>query len=177
LQRELQIGIQWRAFPLHPETPPAGRTLQDLFAGRPVDIPKMLSHLKQAAHDLQLPFGNRQMTYNSRRAQELGKWAEQNGRGDAFHNAVFRAYFAEGRNIYDMSTLIRVAKSAGLDGDGARSVLDSEVFKEAVDRDWAMAYKTGITAVPTFVINGQTLVGAQSYPVLKNFILHQPSIR
>ena len=173
MQRELQIGIRWLAFPLHPETPPQGRTLQDLFAGRAIDISRMLSHLKQVAHELQLPFGDRQMTYNSRRAQELGKWAEQNGKGDAFHHAVFRAYFAEGRNIYDMDTLITIANSVGLDGGRACAVLDSEAFKEAVDRDWAQAYKTGITAVPTFVINGQNLVGAQPYTALKNFIIQQ----
>jgi predicted DsbA family dithiol-disulfide isomerase len=175
LQRDLQIAIQWLAFPLHPETPPEGRTLQDLFAGRHFDIPQMLSHLKQVAQDLQLPFGDRQMTYNSRRAQELGKWAEQNGKGDAFHHAVFRAYFARGYNIYDMGTLIAIAESVGLDGNDAREVLDSGAFKEAVDRDWSQAYKTGVTAVPTFLFNGQTLVGAQPYAALKNFILRQPA--
>ena len=135
----------------------------------------MLSHLKQVAHDLQLPFGDRQMTYNSRRAQELGKWAEQKGKGDAFHHAVFRAYFAQGDNIYDIDTLVTIASSVGLEGDGARAVLESETFKEAVDRDWARAYAKGITAVPTFVIDGQTLVGAQPYMALKNFILRQPA--
>ncbi len=173
MQRELQIGVQWLAFPLHPETPPEGRTLKDLFAGRQIDISQMLSRLKQVAHDLQLPFGDRQMTYNSRRAQELGKWAEQNSRGDAFHHAVFRAYFAEGRNIFDMGTLVNIAESVGLEGGDARAVLDSEAFKKAVDRDWAQAYKIGITAVPTFVINGRALVGAQPYTALKNFILQQ----
>ena len=113
------------------------------------------------------------MTYNSRRAQELGKWAEQNGKGDAYHHAVFRAYFAEGLNIYDMGHLVTIADSVGLDGNSARAVLDSEAFKEAVDRDWAQAYKAGITAVPTFEINGQVLVGAQPYTVLKNFIIQQ----
>ena len=135
----------------------------------------MLSHLKQVAHDLQLPFGDRQMTYNSRRAQELGKWAEQKGKGEGFNNAVFRAYFAKGNNIYDMDTLTTIAHSVGLDRFDARVVLDSGAFKEAVDRDWEQAYKTGITAVPTFVVNGQTLVGAQPYTALKDFILQQPA--
>ena len=133
----------------------------------------MLSRLKQVALDLKLPFGDRQMTYNSRRAQELGKWAEQKGKDDAFHKAVFQAYFARGCNIYDMDTLAGIADSVGLDGDRARAVIVSGAFREAVDRDWALAYKTGITAVPTFVIDGQTLVGAQPYIALKNFILQQ----
>jgi hypothetical protein len=51
----------------------------------------------------------------------------------------------------------------------------SEAFKGAVDRDWEQAYQAGIKAVPTFVINGRTLVGAQPYAALKNLILQQPA--
>ena len=97
------MGIRWTAFPLHPETPPEGRTLEDLFAGRPFNIDGMLAHMKNVAEGLGLPFGNREKTYNSRMAQELGKWAESLGRGDEFHHAIFRAYFAEGRNIGNIS--------------------------------------------------------------------------
>ena len=49
--------------------------MENLFAGRPVDIPGMLTRLRQVARELDLPFGDRTMTYNSRLAQELGKWA------------------------------------------------------------------------------------------------------
>lgn len=170
MQREFQIGVQWLAFPLHPETPPEGRSLKDLFAGRNIDIPQMLSHLEQVAHRLALPFGARRMTYNSRRAQELGKWAEQMGKGDAFHDAVFRAYFAQGYNIFDMDTLADIVDSIGLDRKAIRDVIDSGAFKAAVDRDWARAYQSGITAVPTFIIGGQTLVGAQPYDVLEKIV-------
>ena len=130
----------------------------------------MLSHLKQVAHSLQLPFGDRQMTYNSRRAQELGKWAEQMGKGDLFHDAVFRAYFAQGRNIFDMDTLANIADSVGLDPTATCDVIDSGAFQTAVDRDWAWAHQLGITAVPTFIVGSQTLVGAQPYNVLEKFM-------
>ena len=43
-------------------------------------------------------------------------------------------------------------------------------FKKAVDQDWVRSYEIGITAVPTFVINHQALVGAQSYDALKQFL-------
>ncbi|NIP49262.1 MAG: dithiol-disulfide isomerase, partial [Gammaproteobacteria bacterium] len=53
------------------------------------------------------------MTYNSRLAQELGKWAEQMEKGDAFHDAVFKAYFADGLNIADANILADIANSIG----------------------------------------------------------------
>ena len=130
----------------------------------------MLARLKQVARQLELPFGDREMTYNSRLAQELGKWAEQMKRGDAFHDAVFRAYFADGRNIGDIHTLVDIALSVGLSGDKARSVLKDGTFRAAVDADWNRARASRVTAVPTFWMDGQSLVGAQPYTVLANFM-------
>ena len=131
----------------------------------------MIAHLKQVARDLELPFGDRKMTYNSRLAQELGKWAEQMGKGEAFHDAVFRAYFADGRNIADVNILADVATSVGLDAKEAHDMFAARTFKEAVDTDWARAYESRVTAVPTFLMNGQTLVGAQPFNALVNFML------
>jgi predicted DsbA family dithiol-disulfide isomerase len=153
------------------DTPPQGRTLEDLFAGRNIDIPPMLAHLRQVARDLELPFGDRKMTFNSRLAQELGKWAEQLGKGDVFHDAVFRVYFSDGRNIADVDTLADIAASVGLDATQAQDVIAARTFKEAVDTDWTRAYELRVTAVPTFLMNGHTLVGAQTFKALADFML------
>ena len=131
----------------------------------------MLARLKQVARELELPFGDREMTFNSRLAQELGKWAEQMGKGDAFHDAVFRAYFADGRNIADVNILADIASAVGLDAKKAHDMIAARTFKEAVDTDWARAFESGVTAVPTFLMNGQTLVGAQRFNTLANFVL------
>ena len=111
------------------------------------------------------------MTFNSRLAQELGKWAEQMGKGQAFHDAVFRAYFADNRNIAQTKILADIATAVGLDAKEAQNVIAARTFKEAVDTDWARAYESGVTAVPTFLMNGQTLVGAQTFNALADFML------
>ena len=130
----------------------------------------MLTHLRHTALQLGLPFGDRQMTFNSRRAQELGKWAENCGRGNAFHNAVFKAYFAHGLNIAADKVLMDIAQSVDLDPQEARTVIEQGQYKDAVDRDWLRSRNMGITAVPTFVMNRQRLVGAQTYQDLTCFI-------
>jgi len=109
---------------LRPETPEEGVTLAELFAGREVDIPSMLSHLKKAAADCGLPLGTREKTYNTRRAQEVRKWAESRNKGEEFHNAVFRAYFVDGLNIARIPVLVTLAESIGL--EGAEEVLAPE---------------------------------------------------
>ena len=168
---EFRIAVTWTAFPLHPETPQEGRTLQDLFAGRPVEIPAMLARLKQVARELDLPFGDRPMTFNSRLAQELGKWAEEQGRGDAFHMAAFRAYFQHGENIALPSVLLRLSEDVGLAPAAAREVLDHRTYREVVDQDWQRSRRLGITAVPTFMIDGRRLVGAQTYAALESMLV------
>ena len=170
LRKNYEIEIRWTAFPLHPETPEDGLTLEELFAGRSVDIEKVMSRLKQVAHELGLPLGERKKTYNSRLAQELAKWAESKGKGDQFHEAVFRAYFVDGKNIGKAEEMVLLAKSVGLPDKEARRILESRAFREAVDSDWSRAHAMGITAVPTFVIDQQAVVGAQTYEVLEQFL-------
>lgn len=158
------------AFPLHPETPEEGQTLEELFAGRNLDLQIMMARLKQIAAQEGLPYRDRTKTYNSRLAQELGKWAESKGKGDEFHGATFQAYFAESKNIGKPHQLVDLAQSVGLSGEEARIVLEKRSFKEAVDLDWSRSYGLGITGVPTFVVNQYGAVGAQPYKVLEQLM-------
>lgn len=130
----------------------------------------MMRRLKRTAADLGLPFGEREKTYNSRLAQELGLWAESMHAGDALHAAAFRAYFADGKNIAKMTVLLDLAESVGLPREQAETVLTTRAFKAAVDEDWALSRKKGITAVPTFVMNRERLVGAQPYEKLERLM-------
>ena len=170
LKKNYNIKVRWTAFPLHPETPDDGLTLEELFAGQPIDIKKVMARLKQVADDLGLPLGERKMTYISRMALELAKWAESEGKGDSFHEAVFRAYFVDGENIGRVDELVALAKSFGLPSKKARSVLELRTFKEAVDSDWLRSHAFGITGVPTFVVDDQATVGFQPYEVLEQFL-------
>ncbi len=130
----------------------------------------MLDRLKQAADDAGLPIRERTRVYNSRRATELGKWAEEKGRGEKFHDAVFRAYFAEGRNISDVEVLKEICSDLDLDPDEAERVLAEGTYREAVDEDWDYARRLGVTAVPTFLAAGRAVVGAQPYEVLERLL-------
>ncbi len=129
-----------------------------------------MSRLRQVAEELNLLLGKRRKTYNSRPAQELAKWAESKGRGDPFHEAVFRAYFVEGKNIGKVEELVTLSESIGLPEEEARSVLESRAYKGAVDSDWSRSRSLGITAVPTFFMNGRMTVGFPTYEHLEGFV-------
>jgi predicted DsbA family dithiol-disulfide isomerase len=170
LQKEHGVRTQLVHFPLHPETPAEGKSLEELFAGRGYDVPKMQAQMRARMQAEGLPYGDRKMTYNSRLAQELGKWADTQPGGEAIHDALFRAYFVDGRNIGDPQVLVQIAESVGLPAEKAREVLEKRSFRPAVDADWQKSREYGVTGVPTFVAGGRGVVGAQPYEVLEQLV-------
>jgi predicted DsbA family dithiol-disulfide isomerase len=164
------VQVKFVHFPLHPETPAEGKSLEELFAGRGYDIPKMQAQMRARMAAEGLPYGDRKMTFNSRLAQELAKWAEMQPGGEAIHDALFRAYFVDGRNIGDVDVLVQVAESVGLSADAAREVLEKRSFKAAVDADWQKSREYGVTGVPTYVAGQRGVVGAQPYEVLEQLL-------
>jgi len=170
LRTEHDVKIEWVHFPLHPETPPEGRSLADLFAGRNVDRQAMHAQMKARMTAEGLPYGDRTMTYNSRLAQELGKWADTLPGGEAIHDALFRAYFVDARDISRPEVLLEIVKEVGLSPEAAREVIEQRTFKNAVDADWALSRQYGITGVPTFVAGRYGVVGAQPYEALEDLV-------
>jgi predicted DsbA family dithiol-disulfide isomerase len=172
LRKEHGVRIKWVHFPLHPDTPMEGRSLEELFAGRGYDIEKMQGQMRARMEAEGLPYGTRTHTYNSRLAQELGAWADTQPGGDAIHDALFRAYFVDGLNIGDKDVLAGLAEKVGLSKAAALEVLEKRTFKDAVDADWDKSRQYGVTGVPTFVAGRSGLVGAQPYEALEQLVKH-----
>ena len=170
LKAEHHVKVEWVHFPLHPETPAEGRSLAELFAGRNLDRKAMHAQMKARMDAEGLPYGERTMTYNSRLAQELGKWADTQPGGEALHDALFRAYFVGVRDISRPAVLLDIVEHTGLSVDGAREVLERRSFKDAVDADWELSRRYGVTGVPTFVAGRHGVVGAQPYEVLEQLV-------
>ena len=170
LKAEHGVKVEWVHFPLHPETPAEGRSLAELFAGRNVDRTAMQAQMKARMDAEGLPYGKRTHSYNSRLAQELGKWADTQPGGEAIHDKLYRAYFVDARNIGDPDILVEIAESVGLDGAEARRIIDERVFKDEVDADWRKSAAYGVTGVPTFVAARYGVVGAQPYEVLVQLV-------
>ncbi len=170
LKQNFSINIKLVHFPLHPDTPLEGRPMSDLYAGRNVDPDEMYRQMKERMEAEGLPYGKRTHTYNSRKAQELGKWADTQENGDALHDALYRAYFVDTKNIGDIDVLVEVAEANGFDGAEVRRVLEEGTFNQAVDEDWARSRAYGVTGVPTFVAGGYGVVGAQPYEALEQLM-------
>jgi len=163
LQREYGVKLLWRVFPLHPETPEKGMALTELFGVGEEQVAAMQARLRRVAAEEGVELGQRSRTFNSRRAQELGKWAEERGKGEPFRQAVYRAYFVDGRNIALVDELAAIAATVGLPDAEARAVLAAGSWAAAVDADWRRAGEMEVTAVPTHLCADRRLVGFSPY--------------
>ena len=163
--------MKWVHFPLHPETPKEGRALRDLFKGRSEEeLQARQAQMKGLMDQEGLPYGNRTHTYNSRLAQEIGSWADTQEGGEVIHDALYKAYFVDAKNIGQADILLEIVEANGLSVEEARQVLGRRSFKDAVDEDWRKSHQYGVTGVPTFVASGHGVVGAQTNETLEKFL-------
>ncbi len=108
------------------------------------------------------PFG-----IDSRPALVGAKFAEAQGVGEAFHDAVFRAYWQDAQNIEDLEVLAGLATAVGLDRDQFLAALDDPQYQQAMLADVQQAFQYGLSGVPALVYNNKYLVsGAQPYELL-----------
>ncbi len=170
IQKKYNVDIRFVQFPLHPETPEEGRTLEALFNASPSDIAEKNQHMKGLMEQEGLPYGQRTHTYNSRKAQELAKWADTQTNGYKIHDALFRAYFVDGNNVADTKVLLAICEDLGLDIKAASEVLSGRSYKDAVDADWKKSRDYGVTGVPTYVVAQTGIVGAQPFEAIEQLL-------
>jgi predicted DsbA family dithiol-disulfide isomerase len=107
-------------------------------------------------------FDRIERTPNTFDAHRANWFAQQQGKQDDLAEALFHAYFTEGRDIGNGQALVEVASEAGLDGNEVREFLASGEGVEEVHAEEAAGHRMGIRGVPYFVLNGRyTIAGAQ----------------
>ena len=74
--------------------------------------------------------------------------------------ALFKAYFTDGKNIGDFNDLMDIGESIGLNKLDLKAVLESEQFANEVKNDIAEAQKIGVRGVPFFVFDRKYAVSS-----------------
>ncbi len=166
---DLDLDVTWLPFELHPDTPEAGMPLTQYFGTSPERLEPMLRGLRERAEPLGLPFNPPQNLVNTRKALLLAEHARDEGKLDVLHPRLFRAYFAEGRNLADEGELRELARDAGLDPDRALEAVRERRHVERLSGAMELARLYGISGAPTFIINERyKIVGAQPYEALRD---------
>ena len=102
------------------------------------------------------------VTGNTALAHQLVQFARTHGRDAAMLERLYRAYFTEGRSVFERDALVALATEVGLDAAETAQALDSGTFAESVRADLQAASALGVQGVPFFVLDGRYGVsGAQ----------------
>ncbi len=159
--------VTWRPYELNPDMPWEGVERASYLTakiGDPAKVAAMEEALKRhgEAAGLHFRFDLIERMPNSRRSHLLIAHAGRHGLQAKIKDRVMRAYFEEGVDIGDLEQLVRLGVEGGLAERETRSALVLREGQDGVVAAERHAAVLGITAVPTFVFDGQyTLSGAQ----------------
>jgi predicted DsbA family dithiol-disulfide isomerase len=162
LAGEVEVRIEWLPFQLNPDMPEGGIARADYRRAKfgSVEKGRMLdARVAQegAGEGIAFAFDRMQRTPNTVAAHQLIDLAQNQGKGNAVVDALFRAYFEEAKDIGDETVLKAIAEREGVIGRADEKILEEVKEKEERVRD------LGISGVPTFIFNKESgLSGA--YP-------------
>lgn len=159
LAEEMAVEVCWRPFELRAEgTPlpdPNGEYLRTAWAN-------VFRLAEERGVEIRRP-SRRPRTAN---ALEAAEFARGQGMFDAFHDAVFRAFFLDDADIGDPETLAGLAEQIGFDGAGLRGRLREGTYRAEVEARTEEGRQRGVDGVPTFFIGDRVVEGAEGVDAL-----------
>lgn len=166
LGHELNLSIEWLNIEIHPDTPPQGRSIRELFPAQMVQ--GMIENLNQMGATFGLKFVPYDKLSNSRSAILLGDYLHLHHpeQENSYHDQVFKAYFSEGKDIGQLETLSALLKGLGIDPLVLPTALNDVAAQTRMRENAQTAVANKVTGTPTFFIGNERVVGAQPYPDL-----------
>jgi predicted DsbA family dithiol-disulfide isomerase len=162
-----QFRVRWLPFQLNPTMPKDGISRKEYrirkFGSweRSLELDAKLVAVGET-EGIRFAFDRIERTPNTVDAHRLIWLADQQGCQDDVVEALFRAYFTEGRDIGNRQTLIDVVAEAGVERHRAEAMLNSEEGMDAIKETEDLSRRHRVDGVPFFIINNKiTLSGAQ----------------
>ncbi len=168
LDEAVDLEIRWRPFELNPGMPREGmdrRAYCEAKFGSVEYANQLYANVAANARADGLPMAVERIarTPNTRAAHRLIEAAGRAGCQDAVVDALFQAYFVDGRDIGSTATLVDIAAAAGLNADAIETLLRGAGGDEEIERQEREAHELGVNGVPAFLFNGRLLFsGAQT---------------
>jgi predicted DsbA family dithiol-disulfide isomerase len=162
------VEVVWKSFQLDPEMQSnTGISLYQYLADRKgmslERSEQMHQQMTNMAAELGLEYNfDKAVIGNSFDAHRLSHLAKQHGVQDELEEALFKAYFTEGKNIADKSDLLALGTAIGLNAEDISQTLNSSQYAEEVKHDIYEGEQVGVRGVPFFVLGDKYAVsGAQ----------------
>ena len=154
---EEKIEVVFRPFFLDPSIPPEGldrhKYMADKFGeARLKTLHKPLEETG-AADGVPYNFDKITRTPNTLDAHRLIRWSMSAGKQPAVVEALFVAYWRDGKDVGDIQVLADIATSCGMDGREIAILLKQDTDKAAVLTEAQKAMEMGVQGVPTMIFN------------------------
>jgi predicted DsbA family dithiol-disulfide isomerase len=158
----LRFSVHWNPFQLNPDMPAEGRdrtAYRTWKFGSAEKAAALDQRITEAAAAVGLGFRTDLMTRtpNTIAAHRTVWFAGQKGVQDAVMEAVFKAYFIEGRDIGDTGVLADCAAASGLERAEVADFLGSDLAAEEMRAADRAAREAGVSGVPSFFLDGYSL--------------------
>lgn len=169
---DIEFDVRWRPYQLDPMVPKEGVDRKAYMKAKFGDGERsrgMGDTLRAIGEQVGIPFAfdKQERRPNTVDSHRLVRWAAGVGVQDAVVDALFKAFFIEGRDVGDQAVLAEIAGECGMDSELVTDLLASDADRELVERECALAGEMGIQGVPAFVIDNRfLLIGAQDANVL-----------
>ncbi|MCI0182345.1 MAG: DsbA family protein [Acidibacillus sp.] len=169
LKKEFDIEDEWINYEIHPDTPLQGMSLAERFSAASAQA--MVDRLRQMGQPYGVKFGHLTLLSNSKMAIEVSEFARDQGVFHEFHDAIFHAYFTDGKDIGDQSILLAIGESVGLHRKEIEQALSDSRYESRLEEARQAAIKFQVTGTPTFIVaNRFKLVGAQPIEVFRDVL-------
>jgi predicted DsbA family dithiol-disulfide isomerase len=173
LQKEFDITVDWKMIIIHPDIPPGGLSRRELEEEDEGASTRTWSNIERLAKNAGVTIRRPPFIASSRLATIATEYARQERKFDNFHEAVYLAYFHDGKNIGIMDDLVGVAEKIGLDGTDLKAFTRSKSWEPELERNRRCALRDNISGVPTFIIGRTVLVGVQSLDNLRHAFIEE----
>jgi len=100
-------------------------------------------------------------------ALEATEFAKEQGKFDLFHRAMYRALWADSKDLGDFGVIRQAAEECDLDWHDLHECLESRYYEKTVTDQFQEAVGLGIRGIPAFVMGDVLFTGARPYPVFK----------
>lgn len=151
--------VVWKPFLLGPIFKETGS--QPLL-GIPLKGAYALHDMKRAARFLNVPFHLPEpFPFLSVHAARISYWAKEEHpqQAKALMQALYRAAFAEGRDISDQQNVVSIAASLGLAQDAVLKALHDASVKERLRLEMDEARRAQVFGSPYFIVDGEPFWG------------------
>lgn len=166
---DCEIDVTWRPFQLDPSTPKEGVDRKTYLAkkfGSGPQVKAAYQRIVDMGTETGIPFAFEKIakTPNTLDSHRLIRWAGSSGCQDAVVNALFKAYFEDGKDIGDIDVLTSIAAETGMDAELVNRLFHEGADLDLIGKDDMLAREMGIQGVPTFIVDSKFPIGGAQDP-------------